>query len=423
MLLNFTVANYRSIRHEQTLSMEATEHLPQTDFVAERAGESILLSAVLYGANSSGKSNLIRAFGTMKRLVLGSVKLNPHESIPEYDPFLLSTHHDRPTHLQVTAVVDGAIYRYGFEYTAERIEAEWLYAVAPSGKESEIFVREGDEAFRYAPRKFPEGKLIRTIGYASNRLILSLSAQLSGAIAGKLLGWFAECQVLSGVEGGALSSASLASVGKDPAVRAEVLRLFDRVSLGFDVLHQVRAEGDEGQSAAVPLAFTRWLLDQSTEDTALTSLHPIYDDEGVEVERRVFSLEQMESEGTKKLIAFSGYIFEALARGQVLWIDELDAKLHPLLTSEIIRLFCQENPNGAQLIFSTHDTSLLNSNHFRDDQIWFTEKTSRAETQLYSLVEFRPEELERIRSSEEVGSSYLRGRFGGIPYIKSDREG
>lgn len=420
MLLNFTVKNYRSIRREQTFSMQATELVSHAETVMSQGRYRLLRSAVLYGANSSGKSNLIKAFGTMKQIVLGSIKLNPNEIIPDYDPFLLCTGECGPTSFEVECLIEGVCYRYGFEYTSREIVAEWLYEELPSGRERELFSRQKEEELTFSTRYFPEAKVIKSIGCEANRLILSLSAQLSGIRSRALMAWFADCYVLSGLEYDGMKPSSMRNLEAQSETREGILRLFNRVALGFETIKLVRSSDPKEDNPEIPEEFTRWILDQGTSGQELATLHSVYDEEGEVAGQRPFLMEQMESEGTKKLIAFSGYIFEALKHGRVLWIDELDAKLHPLLTAEIIRLFMEDNAHGAQLIFSTHDTNLLDLSRFREDQIWFTQKNKRAETELYSLVEFKPEELAQIRQEEHVGSSYLLGRFGAIPYIKRE---
>ena len=127
----------------------------------------------------------------------------------------------------------------------------------------------------------------------------------------------------------------------------------------------------------------------------------------------------MESEGTKKLIELSGPIFDTLYYGKVLVVDEFDAKWHPILTRNVVKLFMDPeiNKKGAQLIFATHDTNLLSVNHFRRDQIWFTEKDQCDSTDLYSLVEFKYDNGKKVRNDSSIEKDYINGRYGAIPYI------
>ena len=142
--------------------------------------------------------------------------------------------------------------------------------------------------------------------------------------------------------------------------------------------------------------------------------HNVYDENGLVIGERNFHKNQMESEGTKKVIEISGPIFDTLNEGKTLIVDELDAKLHPLLTRNIVLLFMdpEKNRHGAQLIFATHDTNLLDLDIIRRDQIWFAEKDEKSmQTDIYALTEFSP------RKEENIAKGYLQGRYGAIPFI------
>ncbi len=149
------------------------------------------------------------------------------------------------------------------------------------------------------------------------------------------------------------------------------------------------------------------------------SVHHLFDEKGNLVGSRNFPTEKMESEGTKKLIEIAGPIFDAIISGKVLVVDELDAKLHPFLTRKILGLFMDKeiNKQGAQLIFATHDTNLLNLQYLRRDQIWFTEKDATDSTELYSLVEFRDDNGNKVRNDRNIEKDYINGRYGAIPFM------
>ena len=151
----------------------------------------------------------------------------------------------------------------------------------------------------------------------------------------------------------------------------------------------------------------------------MRTIHEVFDENGNVARLDEFSEEMMESEGTKKVIELSGPLFDTLLNGKILLVDELDAKLHPILTRNIIMLFNdpQQNKKGAQLIFATHDTNLLNINYVRRDQVWFTEKDPQESTDLYSLVEFKDDEGIKVRKDRSLAKDYINGRFGAIPFI------
>ncbi|MEP6929332.1 MAG: AAA family ATPase, partial [Flavobacterium sp.] len=156
----------------------------------------------------------------------------------------------------------------------------------------------------------------------------------------------------------------------------------------------------------------------------LRTLHNVYDNKGNVVSNYEFKLSDQESSGTNKIFDLSGFVLLTLQLGLVLIIDELDSKLHPILTQEIIKLFNnpETNPKNAQLIFTTHDTNLLGANLFRRDQIWFTEKDDFEATDMYSLLEFKDEDGKTIRKDRSFEADYIRGRYGAIPYISNLQE-
>ena len=142
--------------------------------------------------------------------------------------------------------------------------------------------------------------------------------------------------------------------------------------------------------------------------------HHVYDKEGKVVEKTRFNAERFESNGTNKIISLSGPLFDTLLHGSVLFVDELDAKLHPMLTRAIVRLFMDKetNPKGAQVVFTTHDTHLLDKDYLRRDQVWFTEKDAAEASDLYSLLEFKE------RNDRNFEKNYIQGRYGAIPFIR-----
>jgi uncharacterized protein len=152
---------------------------------------------------------------------------------------------------------------------------------------------------------------------------------------------------------------------------------------------------------------------EQIEDVSIKTYHRRFDAANQHVDKVVFNLDEHESEGTKKLISLSGPLVDTLQRGRILIVDELDARLHPLLTQKIIRLFNdpRSNPNHAQLIFATHDTNLLDNHLLRRDQIWFTEKDRQGASHLYSLADFK------VRNDASFEKDYIQGRFGAIPYL------
>ena len=388
MLTNFTVKNYRSFKQERTFSMEASSIKEHKDSVINKGKYSLLPLAVFYGANSGGKSNLIQAISTMRSMVRRSVRLNEGDTLP-YDPFALDENSDaQPTSFEIQFIKGEVLYRYGFEYNKTDIISEWLYEKRFGEKEYELFVRSRD-IIEVSPKRFLEGQGKEDLTN-SNRLFLSLVAQLKGEKSNSILGWFGECNVLSGID--------------SEGYEAFTLRMFLEHLNGAD-------------QAPIRSQLEKDIATGSFVEPITT--HNVYDENGLVIGERNFHKNQMESEGTKKVIEISGPIFDTLNEGKTLIVDELDAKLHPLLTRNIVLLFMdpEKNKHGAQLIFATHDTNLLDLDIVRRDQIWFAEKDKVESTDIYSLVEFKDEDGKKVRNDRDIKRDYIRGRYGAIPFI------
>ncbi len=398
MLVNFTFKNFRSFRDEMTLSMEAASIQELSDAVVKSCGEDLLPVAVMYGANSSGKSNVLKALKAMRDVLLNSVKLNPKDRL-DAEPFSLDlTSSSEPTSFEIQFTLNGSKYRYGFDYTSEVIIAEWLYEKRPGEREFELFLRSGDE-FKISKTRFSEG-IGKQGATPANRLFVSLVAQLNGKVSQSILDWFSNIEYMSGMDGNGYAGKTLEMLFLDKAGASEIKKIFSETNLGFDELDIE-------------------LVDSNAMRMKAESVHKLYDANGNMVGIRNFPMDKMESEGTKKMIEIAGPIVDAIRLGQILVVDELDAKLHPFLTRKIISMFMDKefNKNGAQLIFATHDTNLLNIQYLRRDQIWFTEKDNTASTELYSLVEFRDEAGNKVRNDRNIEKDYINGRYGAIPFM------
>ena len=419
MLINFTVGNYRSFKNEKTLSMEAAPIKEHKDAVISVDKYKLLPLAVLYGANSSGKSNVLSAFSVMKYVVVNSVKLNPDEEIVPFFPFMLDTKSfELPTSFEVEFLIGTTYYRYGFEYNEKIIVTEWLYERMPGEKEYNLFLRSGS-AYKVSSTRFAEGKGKET-STSDNRLFLSLVAQLRGQKSVKIIEWFSNINFISGLDNSGYESFTKQMIQYRLEGFLPAFNFFQKLQLGFkDIKVKETDIPSDFKKALVgaPLDVQKKLLQERY--TELRTTHEIFDESGSVVRLDEFSEEVMESEGTKKVIELSGPLFDTLLNGKILLVDELDAKLHPILTRNIIMLFNdpQQNKKGAQLIFATHDTNLLNINFVRRDQVWFTEKDPQESTDLYSLVEFKDDEGIKVRKDRSLAKDYINGRFGAIPFI------
>lgn len=398
MLVNFTFKNFRSFRDEMTLSMEAASIQELSEVVVKSCDEELLPVAVMYGANSSGKSNVLKALKAMRDVLLNSVKLNPKDKL-DAEPFCLDlTSAEEPTSFEIQFTLNGSKFRYGFDYTANEILAEWLYEKRVGEREFELFLRSGNE-FKISKTRFAEGNG-KQDATPSNRLFVSLVAQLNGKLSQSILDWFSSIEYISGMDGKEYAGKTLEMLFLNKHGATEIKRLFTETNLGF-------------------MDIDIELVDSEALKMKAESVHKLYDLNGRMIGVRNFSTDKMESEGTKKMIEIAGPLVDAILSGKILVVDELDAKLHPFLTRKIIGLFMDReiNRNGAQLIFATHDTNLLNLQYLRRDQIWFTEKDKTDSTELYSLVEFRDDAGNKVRNDRNIEKDYINGRYGALPFM------
>ncbi len=419
MLIQFTVGNFLSFNQRRTLSLEAKGISELKTNIITFNGDKILRSSVIYGANSSGKSNLIKALERMREVVLNSVRLNDSEEL-NYSPFLLSTESEnQPTFFEIVFWQDSSKYRYGFEYNLNEIINEWLFIGKSEKTEKPLFIRTSDGIG--ITEKFSEGNGNES-KTNNNRLFISLVAQLGGSISKKIVEYFNGYNVLSGLEHNDYIGFTMRMLHKNLNGRDESLELFQKLKLGFKEIRAIELDFNPLEIPDnIPEKLKTKLIKDLTgkKGVSLKTIHNKFVEKGNIVDFVVLDKEGNESEGTNKIIDLSGPIFDTLKLGKALIIDELDAKLHPLITMRIVELFnnSESNPNNAQLIFATHDTNLLGEELFRRDQVWFTEKDEFEQTDLYSLYDFNLPDGSKVRNDSNIERNYIRGRYGAIPFI------
>ncbi len=424
MLIEFSVSNYRSFKDEVSFSMvasslkERSAELNENNIFDAHGGVELLKSAAIYGANASGKSNLIGAIHFMVGFVRNSHKSSDPTGGIDVEPFRLSTQtEDEPSSFEIIFITEGKRYRYGFEVTSERVEAEWLY-VAPKVRESRLFERDGDE-IKLGDKFKGEGRdlIERT---RPNALFLSVVAQFDGETAQEVLSWFRSLGIATSLSHLNMGMRLFTESMLDDKDSAQAIgSLIKRLDLGIDNLQiEKRVSPPEPLPQEAPEELRTALepllnLVGEQEQTTVRTIHRKVDDEGRPVESELFYLDRHESEGTKKLFSLSGPLIDTLKSGDVLIIDELDARLHPLLTREVVSLFNdpEQNRNNAQLVFVIQDTNLLDNQLLRRDQIWFVEKDRQGASYLYSLAEFK------LRNDATFEKDYIQGRYGAIPFL------
>lgn len=419
-IVQFSVKNFRSIREKRMLTMSPSGIKDDAAFVMTRQGEKLLPSVAIYGANSSGKSNLLRALATMSSMIEDSIRMNDGEELP-YEPYAFNlTSVKAPTLFEMIFIVENSIYRYGYEYLETEIVSEWLYKETKT-KSTPLFLRTTD-GIGVDAHTFAEGVGLEEKTNA-NRLFLSVVAQLGGMISKRIMRFFAEdFNVVSGVKTGGYELFTNMSLHENKPFVSQMRSFYQTIGLGFEEVKVKAVKFDPSQLPDdMPNETRSHLVRELKGKTKLTALsvHPIYDEKGEVVDHEAFEFNETESAGTIKLFGLSGPIFDTLASGGVLVVDELDAQMHPLISRYVVRLFNfrETNPRGAQLIFNTHDTNLLSKETLRRDQIWFTEKNELGETDLYRLMDVVMPNNQPPRNDANIERNYINGRYGAIPFI------
>ena len=415
MLIQFTVGNFKSFKEKATLSMEATPDDWREEDNLALAGENRLVkSAAIYGPNAGGKSNFLSAMVHFREFIKESSKdTQKGEPIP-VTPFRLhSATESAPSFFEVVFQQKGTRYRYGFEATEEAIQAEWLFSLADSTRETRLFTREKN--LIEPTESFKEGKGLeeRT---RPNALFLSVAAQFNGKIAGEILNWMNQFRSVSGLDDEGYMSFT-ANLLHTPEYGPLIRDLVKQADIGIENLEKEDISPDKIPKL-IPAGFPEALREHVLKATAtgafaVKTFHQHFDANDQPSGLVEFDLIGDESEGTQKFIALTGPFLHTLQEGSILFVDELEARLHPLLTKALVALFnSSANRKNAQLIFATHDEGLLDAKRIRRDQVWFVEKDRMGASRLFCL-----DEIKGVRKEAKFAKEYLLGQFGGVPRI------
>jgi hypothetical protein len=469
MLISFTVQNYRPFAEEQTLSLEAVKDQSHPGHAVDCGAFRLLKTAAIYGPNASGKSSLLEALGVMQRLVrISATRMNLGDPIEGAVPFRLDKSRARePSSFDVRLFLNGTEYQYGFSATRERVCDEWLHVKRKGGRSTNPLMRHYDPASNKTGWQL-RGELKGAKDIAEktrdNGLFLSRAAEMNLDFVAELYLWFRDRVSLLSLATwpDALMQQTARRAAGDSGFRSRVVRLIRDADFAIDglsaapeaaippsqellgLIDYTRANGpasrQESPEPTNPYTLGYWVAPQAPREPtnaytwaygatlpwqatvraadeeaarrfAVHALHRIPDSE----DTVRFSLEADESNGTQRFFALIGPVLEALDEGHLLVVDELDCSMHPQLTYKLVEMFhsLEANPKGAQLVFATHDTSLMTPALFRRDQIWLTEKTRKGAAVLFSLCEIEPEK--RPRKDEPFEKHYLAGRYGGVP--------
>ncbi len=416
MLIEFSVTNYQSFLTTQSLTLTAntaTELQEENTFISPVPNlPRLLRSAAVYGPNAAGKSNLIHAIAFMKKFVLSSAKESQEGEKINVTPFLFSKESSQsPSEFEVLFIQDGIRYQYGFAVNSERVTGEWLLAY-PEGRAQKWFERrynpDAKKNIWYFGPKFTGFRKVWQEATRSNALFLSAAIQLNNEQLKPVFNWFDERLVVlqdAGIDPG--FSVAECEKAED---KKKVLKFMNAADLS---IKDISLEKKEFSMDDLPPDMPKNIKEEIAKDlkgkklTRLFFMHPS-SDTGEDVALEITE----ESAGTRKLFALAGPWLDVLEKGLVFFVDELDTSLHPIMVRFLLNLFHnpEANRHNAQLVFTTHDTTVLDQTLMRRDQVWFVEKDDENATSLYPLSDYKP------RKGEALQKAYLYGRYGALPF-------
>lgn len=436
MLIEFRVSNYRSIGDEQVLSfVPAPKQRDYPSNVISKGKYKALNAIGVYGANGSGKSNLLRSMSVFDKILHLSARTLSTTRLP-YDPFLLREGwENKPARFEVTFLVgEDKKYRYGFEYNQDEIVSEWLYRKIV-GREVPLFLREKDiidvsSAFNKDGKGSPKLFDAAVEATRPNALFLSFCDTFNIEEAKAIFQWFKYFYMIDGLNTGVEGWQTVDIWNKSEEGKEQITAYLKRIKdLGIAFVNVtskdfIAADLPENMNDEMRNALIREL--SGKKGYSIFSGHQLYSAKGAPTGKHIsWKIEERESAGTNKIFHLIGPILRILSQGGVLIIDEIEAKMHPHLTLDIINLFlnAETNTNQAQLIFATHDTNLLTYSSLRRDQIYFAEKNEWESTEAYSLSDFvylgENGETKSVKERPDTDKEkrYIEGRYGAVPVL------
>jgi uncharacterized protein len=418
MLVRFSVKNYRSFRDEQILSLEAGRQTVgkkgRTFSSGTKSVPNLLHGAVVYGANSGGKTNLVRALHFMQEFITDSAR-GQHGDEIDVEPYRLDPKcRAAPSEFEIVFVVAGTLYQYGFSVDQRRVYAEWLYETPSEGRIRHSFSREFNKALSeyewyINPRVRGERKLWQE-STRDNALFFSTAIQLNAQEFQAPFDWIkSKLRVLMSNDFSHHYTAHRCHVHDEKKSVLEILRSVD---VGVS---DIKTTEDEIDETVIPNDVPESIRNRLLKEMKGQRVY------GVEIARKsrdgslvYFDLDD-ESTGTNILYNLAGPWLDTLCNGYTLVMDELDSSLHPLALRALVSMFfdASQNIGDAQLVITCHEATLLRDDLLRSDQVWFVDRTPDEGSKLYPLSEFKP------RQNESFLRGYLGGRYGGIPVTHS----
>ncbi|MHB1017089.1 MAG: AAA family ATPase [Coriobacteriia bacterium] len=421
MLVEFTVSNFRSVREPQTLSLVANQKYPDLrgntlDPEAKGAARRHLLKGVaIYGPNASGKSSVLKALTFMSQFIANSAAHLPGSPTGAVPFAFDETTRDAPSEFEVFFIVGGIMYQYGFAIDPRIVREEYLYSFA-SGRRTTLYkrARKGDGTYDWSTGKaFRLDAAIRGKVREDN-LLLSVGPQFNDAALRPLHAWFAGSvkflHLGIGTPGPLAPNFTAEMIDKGGTRRDQIVKLLRAADFG---VQDARVSHHKFPVSELPMLdqLPTGLADQLKREGFLDALN-------IQLQHRTLGGEAMglelqeESDGTQRFFQLVGPWIDVLENNHILLVDELESSLHPMLVQELLNLFFSHPESRAQIVFTTHDPTLLDAGVLRRDQIWFTERNPGCETRLYPLSEYRP------RNDEALMKGYLSGRWGALPILE-----
>jgi len=416
MINKFSFENVLSFKEPQELSMIASSKKERLFDDSQNHVEfakdiKTLSTAVLYGANASGKSNLVKALHQFRNLIFfGNQNLDSREFIiPNFQ--LDSEKAKMPAQFEIECYWKGKSYRYGFSLLNSGIEEEWLYV--KEKRESEVFYRQKQNFTIQAKNKILHELTSKKMVH-SKAFLVTIGAQFNDASCAGFLDWINHFNIISGIEDHAYKEYTVRRMKESKVFSQKVVELIKFADFGIEDIAVNSIPGQNikftmGENSAVE-------VEPGTMDDLMSKRFVINANGVPELKEFYFGL--FESDGTQKFAHIAGPILDVLEKGSVLVIDELDTKLHPELTERLVMMFHNKeiNKNHAQLIFTSHNTNLLDAKIFRRDQIFFVEKDAFGASNMYSLADFK-KDGKSTRNDENIELNYLKGKYGALPFL------
>lgn len=402
MLISFTLGNFRSFNEPVMLSMKSINKLTDEErfdathlMGTPRNDIRLLKSAAIYGANASGKSNLLRGLKKMRDLVIYSQRRFLPRRRLSFDPFAFSEKSVKePTIFEVCLFIENDLYCYGFEFDEHRVVSEWLLQ-----NDETLFDRPETDRIVVNERLFKEGKGLeeRT---GKSVLFLSVCSSFNGPIAGSLVSFFQNIKWINSVNIPFATKNAVDNFYRNRELKDKIIDLLKKANTGIEDIVPV----EKKRTIVHGNLETQENVEEQRTYQTLATVHRCESHALLDINE--------ESDGTQKVFHLATPFFRAMEKGKILVIDELDTQLHPLLLEMLLEIFHSQENAKAQMIFTAHNTYPLREKKLRRDQVWFVEKQNDLSSRLINLAEYK------ISSDASYEKDYLDGRYGGIPVLE-----